>query len=97
MYDERAPAHAASTGYGVERFVSDREHLSDVVRFDQPRLGDDAASLEAGLVVTPLVEHHSVPREALPQQMVQGELGEWRPAGRPERLAASYTLQARRP
>ncbi len=39
-WDERAPAHAASPGYGVERFVADPTHLSDVVRFDQPRLGD---------------------------------------------------------
>jgi SAM-dependent methyltransferase len=39
-WDERAPAHAASPDYGVERFVADPEHLSDVVRFDLPRLGD---------------------------------------------------------
>ena len=40
MWDERAPAHAASPDYGVERFVADADHLSDVVRFDRPRLGD---------------------------------------------------------
>lgn len=39
-WDERAPAHAASPDYGVERFVADPEHLSEVVRFDLPRLGD---------------------------------------------------------
>lgn len=39
-WDERAPVHAASTGYAVDRFAADPEHLSDVVRFDQPRLGD---------------------------------------------------------
>lgn len=39
-WDERAPAHAASTDYAVERFVSDPAHLSSVVRFDLPRLGD---------------------------------------------------------
>jgi SAM-dependent methyltransferase len=39
-WDERAPAHAASADYGVERFRTDREHLSDVVRFDLPLLGD---------------------------------------------------------
>lgn len=39
-WDERAPAHAASPDYGVERFLADPEHLSDVVRFDLPRLGD---------------------------------------------------------
>jgi SAM-dependent methyltransferase len=39
-WDERAPAHAASPDYGVRRFAEDPEHLSDVVRFDLPRLGD---------------------------------------------------------
>jgi SAM-dependent methyltransferase len=39
-WDERAPAHAASPGYGVDRFVADPAHLSDVVRFDRPLLGD---------------------------------------------------------
>ncbi|GIE88785.1 class I SAM-dependent methyltransferase [Actinoplanes regularis] len=39
-WDERAPAHAASPGYGVSRFASDPAHLSDVVRFDVPLLGD---------------------------------------------------------
>ncbi len=41
-WDDRAPAHAASTDYGVERYVSDPGHLSSVVRFDRPRLGDVA-------------------------------------------------------
>ena len=39
-WDERAPAHAASPDYQVGRFVADPGHLSDVVRFDLPRLGD---------------------------------------------------------
>ncbi len=39
-WDERAPAHAASPDYGVERFVAEPEFISDVVRFDLPRLGD---------------------------------------------------------
>lgn len=39
-WDERAPAHAASPDYGVARFAEDPEHLSGVVRFDVPRLGD---------------------------------------------------------
>ena len=39
-WDERAPAHAASSDYGLDRFVDDPEFLSDVVRFDLPRLGD---------------------------------------------------------
>ena len=39
-WDERAPAHAASVDYGVERFVADPTHLSAVVRHDLPLLGD---------------------------------------------------------
>ena len=41
-WDERAPAHAASAGYALDRFRSDPGHLSDVVRFDLPLLGDIA-------------------------------------------------------
>jgi len=39
-WDEREPAHAASPDYAVERFASDPAHLSEVVRFDLPLLGD---------------------------------------------------------
>ncbi len=39
-WDDRAPAHAASADYAVESFVSDPGHLSSIVRFDLPRLGD---------------------------------------------------------
>jgi len=39
-WDERAPAHAASPGYALERFRADRGFLSDVVRFDLPLLGE---------------------------------------------------------
>ena len=42
MWDERAPAHAASPDYGVQRFLADPTYLSHVVRFDLPRLGDIA-------------------------------------------------------
>jgi SAM-dependent methyltransferase len=39
-WDERAPAHAASPGYSVQRFLDDPSYLSDVVSFDRDRLGD---------------------------------------------------------
>ena len=39
-WDERATAHAASRDYRVTAFADDPAHLSDVVRFDLPRLGD---------------------------------------------------------
>src|SRR3954447_6200978 len=39
-WDERADPHAASPSYAVARFLQEPDFLSDVVRFDQPRLGD---------------------------------------------------------
>jgi SAM-dependent methyltransferase len=39
-WDDRAAAHAASPDYAVDRFVADPSFLSEVVRFDLPRLGD---------------------------------------------------------
>lgn len=39
-WDERAPAHAASPDYAVQRFAEDPDFLSYVVRFDRERLGD---------------------------------------------------------
>jgi SAM-dependent methyltransferase len=52
------------------------------------------ALLEAGMELTMLVEHESVPWDALPGQMTKADLGEWRLTDRPWRLAHSYTLQA---
>jgi SAM-dependent methyltransferase len=51
------------------------------------------AVLDAGLELMMLVEHDSVPWEALGGQMERID-GEWRVADRPERLPHSYTLQA---
>jgi SAM-dependent methyltransferase len=39
-WDDRVPAHVASAEYAVRRFLDDPAFLSDVVRFDLPRLGD---------------------------------------------------------
>ena len=58
-------------------------------------LGEIVTALVAeGMQITGLVEHDSVPWEALPGQMTRDERGEWRLTDRPWRLAASYTLQA---
>jgi SAM-dependent methyltransferase len=54
------------------------------------------ALFDAGLTLTMLVEHDSVPWEALPGQMIVDDHGEWRLARRPERLPLTYTLTARR-
>ena len=52
------------------------------------------ALLDAGMELTGLVEHDSVPWEALPGQMERGPDEEWRLRERPWRLPHSYTLQA---
>jgi hypothetical protein len=52
------------------------------------------AVLDAGMTVTGLVEHQSVPWEALPGKMTRLELDEWQLSDRPERLPHTYTLQA---
>jgi SAM-dependent methyltransferase len=58
-------------------------------------LGEVVSALfEHGLRLTMLVEHDSAPWCALPGLMTQDEAGEWRLTDRPERLAATYTLQA---
>ncbi|MFZ0324400.1 MAG: methyltransferase [Actinomycetes bacterium] len=61
-------------------------------------LGEIVTALqESGLQITGLVEHDSVPWDALPGRMQRDERGEYRLIDEPWRLAASYTLQAVRP
>lgn len=55
------------------------------------------ALMDAGMAITGLTEHDSVPWEALPGQMERAAAGEWRLADRPWRLPLSYTLQAVKP
>ena len=52
------------------------------------------ALMAAGMDLTGLVEHDSVPWDGLPGQMEQIGGGEWRLADRPWRLPHTYTLQA---
>jgi SAM-dependent methyltransferase len=52
------------------------------------------ALIDAGMAVTGLVEHQSVPWEALRGQMTKLDNGEWRLSDRPERLPHAYTLHA---
>lgn len=52
------------------------------------------ALVDAGMDITMLVEHDSVPWEALPGKMTKTAFGEWRLTDRPWRLPHSYTLQA---
>ncbi|MHB8184581.1 MAG: class I SAM-dependent methyltransferase [Dermatophilaceae bacterium] len=39
-WDQRAPAHAMSPGYHVQRFIDDPAFIGEAVRFDRPLLGD---------------------------------------------------------
>ncbi len=55
------------------------------------------ALLDVGLRLTMLVEHDSVPWDALPGQMDRLPNGEYRLSDRPERLPHTYTLQAVKP
>jgi hypothetical protein len=52
------------------------------------------ALLDAGMELTMLVEHDSVPWEALPGRMERTAQNEWRLADRPWRVPHSYTLRA---
>ena len=54
------------------------------------------AVMDAGLTLTHLEEHRSVPYNPLGTAMVEAGGGEYVLHDRPERLAATYTLQARR-
>ena len=55
------------------------------------------AVLDAGLRLTMLVEHDSVPWEAIEGLMTQADDGEWRLTRFADRLPLSYTLQAVKP
>ena len=58
-------------------------------------LGEIVTSLlDAGMTITGLTEHDSVPWEGVPGQMEEIGGGEWRLKDRPWRLPHSYTLQA---
>jgi SAM-dependent methyltransferase len=56
-----------------------------------------SALLKHGLQITGLVEHQSIPWEALPGQMVCDEQEEWHLKDAQWRLPLSYTLQACKP
>jgi hypothetical protein len=53
-----------------------------------------SALLAAGMELTMLEEHDTIPWEPMPGHMTRLEPGEWRLTDRPWRLPHSYTLQA---
>ena len=76
---------------------TDAEFSSTVTHEWSHGLGETiSAVLEAGMDLTGLAEHDSVPWNAIPGRMSLDASGEWRLEDRPWRLAASYTLQARK-
>jgi hypothetical protein len=94
-FEHRAPLVSEDDGTYVETDVTFAHTTSHSWNHG---LGEIVtALLDEGLVLTQLVEHDSVPWNALPGQMRELENGEWRLRDRPERLPHSYTLQARRP
>ena len=83
----------------AETYVQTDRELAEVTTHEWNHgLGEIVTSLlDRGLVITELVEHDSVPWEALPGQMEDVGGGEYRLRDRPWRLPHSYTLQARKP
>jgi SAM-dependent methyltransferase len=76
---------------------TDAEFSSTVTHEWNHGLGETiTAVMEAGMDLTGFVEHDSVPWNALPGRMSPDAFGEWRLDDRPWRLAASYSLQARK-
>ena len=85
MFWDEAETYVSTTHQLTASRLADFSHsLGEVV----------SSLLAAGLRLTMLVEHDSVPWNALPEVMRPGEDGEYRLAEEPGRLAASYTLQA---
>ncbi|HET9895315.1 MAG TPA: class I SAM-dependent methyltransferase [Streptosporangiaceae bacterium] len=75
--------------------TTDMEFTNNVTHEFSHGLGDIVtALLDAGLTLTALTEHDTVPWEALPGMMEEVADNEWRLTDRPERLPHSYTLQA---
>ncbi len=75
--------------------ATDLEFANNVTHEWNHGLGEIVtALLDAGMTITGLAEHDSVPWEALPGMMEEVGENEWRLADRPERLPHSYTLQA---
>ena len=92
-FETEAPVDSDEEGTYVETDVRFDNNLSHTWNHG---LGEIvSALLEVGLQITGLVEHDSVPWDAMsPGVMVKDEAGEYRLAERPERLACTYTLQA---
>jgi len=81
-----------------DTYVTHDEPLDapDIVHFNHGLAEVFNAVWDAGMEITLFDEHDSVPWNALGDQMRDVGAGEYRLVDRPERLAASYTLRARK-
>ena len=81
-----------------DTYVTHDEPLEapDIVHFNHGLAEVFNAVWDAGMEITLFDEHDSVPWNALGDQMHDVGGGEYRLVDRPERLAASYTLRARK-
>ena len=81
-----------------DTYVTHDEPLEapDIVHFNHGLAEIFNAVWDAGMEITLFDEHDSVPWNALGDQMHDVGGGEYRLVDRPERLAASYTLRARK-
>lgn len=66
----------------------------DIIHFNHGLGEIITAVIEAGMSLTEFTEHRSVPWNVAGDAMIEDELGEWTLRDQPERLAATYTLQA---
>jgi SAM-dependent methyltransferase len=69
----------------------------DTVQFNHGVAEVITAVMAAGMSLTAIEEHHSVPWNPLADAMEEGDDGEYRLKDTPQRLAATYTLQATKP
>jgi SAM-dependent methyltransferase len=93
-FEQREPTVWDEGGTYVE---TDHVFTHNVTHEWNHGLGEIVTALfGAGLQLTALEEHDSVPWDAMPGQMTPIGGGEFRLSDRPERLPHSYTLQARR-
>jgi SAM-dependent methyltransferase len=83
----------------TESYVEHDEPLAspDIVHFNHGLAEIITAVMDAGLTLTAIEEHDSVPWNALGDAMVEVAPNEFRLRDAPERLPASYTLQATKP
>jgi hypothetical protein len=84
LFDVPGTDVASDHGFRHTRTAEWRHGLGEIV----------TALLDAGMRLTMLEEHRSVPWEALWGRMVRGEDGEWRLTEHDEQVPLSFTLRA---